>query len=63
MMEQVFSYTGGHTCGPNGVGDYKFMCPETGDEQVGAFVPFMYRSILRGPCPRCGEAVRLEEVA
>ena len=60
MMEydatRVIEYTEGHECRPNGVGDYKMVCPETG--VLEGFVPFLMRTLLRGTCDGCGLSIR-----
>jgi hypothetical protein len=56
-MDQEMSYTSGHKCVPNGVGDYTFICPTFGPYQQ--FIPFMYRTLLAGTC-QCGVEFKYE---
>lgn len=58
-MTKQLSYTGGHICRPNGVGDYEMVCPQAG--VLPGFVSFMMRDALKGKCPGCGEDVRIEQ--
>ena len=57
MGDEVIPYALGHTCQPNGVGDYQFVCPTFGIKP--GFVPFMFRNILRFQCA-CGVCIQGE---
>lgn len=53
-MNELIEYSKGHTCKPNGVGDYTFVCPKNGEKP--GFVPYMYRQLFTS-CPLCGDDV------
>lgn len=57
-MNETIYYQHGHTCVPNGVGDYTFVCPTLGKRE--GFVPYMMRTLLKGTC-LCGQPVDLDE--
>ncbi|WP_236225560.1 MULTISPECIES: hypothetical protein [Pseudomonas aeruginosa group] len=57
-MNETIYYKNGHTCVPNGVGDYAFICPTHGQRE--GFVPFMMRSLQKGNCS-CGIVIELDE--
>jgi hypothetical protein len=53
----VITYATGHTCEPNGVGDYRFVCPTHGERP--GFIPFYLATSLCGTC-KCGDPIILE---
>lgn len=57
-MNEAVHYKNGHTCIPNGVGDYTFVCPVDGKRE--GFVPFMLRTLQKGVCS-CGAKIELDE--
>lgn len=57
-MNETIYYKNGHTCIPNGVGDYTFVCPDHGKRE--GFIPFMFRELVNGTC-KCGQAIELDE--
>ena len=52
----VFEYATGHRCEPNGVGDYRFLCPKHGEKP--GFIPFYLAPLVSGSC-KCGEQIVL----